>query len=124
MDKSGISFRPSMLGKELANSISSLNGSLKTYVNEVRIEGDEFVVHLRKPSFFEKIQIALMPASMKQERMFVLNDVIRQAAAKAGVDGDELLASISSGQIRQAHHAIRDAGVRVALKNSVHHDLF
>ena len=124
MDKSGISFRPSMLGKELANSISSLNGSLKTYVNEVRIEGDEFVVHLRKPSFFEKIQIKFMPASMKQERMFVLHSVIKQAAAKAGIDGDELLASISSGQIRQAQHAIRDAGVRVALKNSEHHDLF
>ncbi len=124
MDKSGISFRPSMMGHELADAIGSLEGGLASYAQDLALEGDEFVIHLRKPTVVEKMKMALMPKAMQRERMTILCDVIREAAKGAGVDGDQLLADITAGRTLQASNVMRDAGVRVALRNAVHHDFF
>lgn len=113
-----------MQGHELADAIKSLKGGLETYALDVHLEDGNFVVHLRKPTLGEKIKMALMPRAMKAERMAVLSEVIRNAASAAGVDGDHLLAVIRSGSTAGAAKAIRDAGVRVALQNSVHKDFF
>jgi hypothetical protein len=122
MDKTGISFRPSMLGHELADAIKSLDRGLENYAQDVSLDNGEFVVHLRKPTLGEKLKMALMPAAMKAERMSVLLEVIKGAAEVAGVNGDRLLTAIRTGRSAQAASAIRDAGVRVALQNSLKND--
>jgi hypothetical protein len=124
MDKTAISFRPTMLGHELADAIKSLDSGLKTYAQDICLESGEFVIHLRKPSLDEKIKMALMPKEMKADRMALLFEVITSAARSAGVDGDQLIAAVRAGRSGRAVKAIRDAGIRVALQNSVNKDFF
>ncbi len=123
MEGKSIAFRASMSGFELAESIRSLVGGLDTYAHDVILEKGEFVVHLREPTFSEKLKMALMPKAMQQERVAVAYSVIREAANKIGVDGDQMLRAIGTGRGAAAHLEIRDAAIRVALHNPGHEDL-
>lgn len=123
MQGKSIEFRHSMSGFELAESIQSLTSGLSSYAHDVTLENGEFVVHLRKPTLSEKVKMALMPKEIAQERLAVAHSVIREAANKIGVDGDQVIRAIDSGRGAAAHRAIRDAAIRVALHNPGHEDL-
>ena len=65
-----------------------------------------------------------MPPAMKKERVAVLHSVIREAAEKIGLNGDQLLRSIRDGDSKSAVDSIHNAGIRVAVRSAKYVDLF
>ena len=120
----GTEFSSSMSSIDFKNAIQSLEHGLNKYTNEISLVNGEFVVHLRKPTFSEKLKMALMPPAMKKERVAVLHSVIREAAEKIGLNGDQLLRSIRDGDSKSAVDSIHNAGIRVAVRSAKYVDLF
>jgi hypothetical protein len=124
MSHSKITFSESMSRSDLVKAIQSLEQGLDGYANDVSLVNGEFVVHLRKPTFSEKLKQALMPPSMKRERVAVLHAVVRDAAEKVGLDGNQFLRFIATGNSAAALKSIHDAGIIVAVRNTERTDLF
>ena len=124
MSHSKITFSESMSRSDLVKAVQSLEQGLDRYANDVSLVNGEFVVHLRKPTFSEKLKQALMTPSMKRERVAVLHAVVRDAAEKVGLDGNQFLRFIATGNSSAALKSIHYAGIIVAVRNTELTDLF
>lgn len=112
-----------MSAADLAKSLSGLEQGLSSYIHDVALEGGEFVVYLRKPTFSEKLMMVVMPKRMERERLAVAISVIREAANKIGIDGDRMVGSIMDGHGSEVRRELRDAAVKASFRNRDHQDL-
>lgn len=119
-----IDFRSSMSVLDFKNAVQSLERGLNHCANDVSLVNGEFVIHLRKPTFSEKLKMALMPPTMKKERIAMLHAVVRGVAEKCGLNGDEFLRSIAKDKSSSAVDSIHNSGIRVAVRATEHWDLF
>lgn len=115
----GASFRSSMCAQEFANQFSKFVHGIDTYAHDVKLDNGEFVVHLRKPTFSEKMKMTLMPPKMKQERVVILHSIIRDVARRVGIDGDQLLRDIRFGNGPKMADKLNIVSTEIALKSSV-----
>ncbi|MBM3365969.1 MAG: hypothetical protein FJY48_09715 [Betaproteobacteria bacterium] len=75
------------------------------------------MVHLRKPTFSEKMKMALMPLKMKQEGVMILHSIIRDVAGRVGIDGDQLLRDIRFGKGPEMADKLNMVSTEIALKS-------